>query len=484
VDGVLNWVAQGATVAVAATLLLASSPGMRAASRYAVWWVALLLVAALPLISALSRLDAPDAGSGAGAFARPSHTLVHIPEGPRGAGAGLIAAWALWIAVAGGRAWAGFVSLRRAKRACRPFPADREARLHRWMAVTLRGRRAELVTSDDVPLAAVLGFGVPAIAVAPALLDALDDDELDSIVLHEWAHVQQRDDYAALGQLLVRVAVGWHPALWWIGRQLHLEREVACDERTVGITRSPKAYAACLATLAALRSAPGMPRLPAPAVHARSELARRIHRVLGFRRVQSVSRSAVVAMLSSSLVMAVAWSAGRVAVFAPRTLAALPPTDLETAHVLPLSRPEQTADIVLMGELPRPADRGPLRRIARGEPAQAPRAGVDRRSDPATPPASNSLPPSIAGDVQPAWAEHGPSRVDAIRAQPLSIVAELSSSGVEPGGEVTVPDLRRNVTAWGAAADAGVTIGRGSEKAAVATAGFFTRVGRKVAGSF
>jgi beta-lactamase regulating signal transducer with metallopeptidase domain len=484
VDGVLNWVAQGATVAFAAALLLASSPGMRAASRYAVWWVALLLVAALPLIFALSRLDAPDADSGGGALARPSHALVHIPESPRGAGAGFIVVWALWIAVAGGRAWAGLVSLRRAKRACRPFPADRETRLHRWMAVKMRGRRAELVTSDDVPLAAVLGFGVPSIAVAPTLLDALDDDQLDSVVLHEWAHVQQRDDYGAFGQLLVRVAVGWHPALWWIDRQLHLEREVACDERTVGITRSPKAYAACLATLAALRSAPGMPWLPAPAAHARSALARRIHRILGVRRAQSVSRSAVVAMLSSSLVMAVAWSAGRVAVFAPRTLAALPPTDLETAQSLPVSRPVQTLDAVFTGEPPRPAVRGPLRRIGRGEPELAPRAGVDHRSDAATPPASNSMPPSIAGDVRPAWAEHVPLRVEAIRAQPLSIVAELSSSGAEPGGEVTVPDLRRNVTAWGAAADAGVTIGRGSEKAAVATAGFFTRVGRKVAGSF
>jgi hypothetical protein len=58
------------------------------------------------------------------------------------------------------------------------------------------------------------------------------------------------------------------------------------------------------------------------------------------------------------------------------------------------------------------------------------------------------------------------------------------------------------VTPWGAAADAGVSLGRGSQKAATATAdagvsvgrtsqkaatataGFFTRLSRKIAGSF
>jgi hypothetical protein len=44
--------------------------------------------------------------------------------------------------------------------------------------------------------------------------------------------------------------------------------------------------------------------------------------------------------------------------------------------------------------------------------------------------------------------------------------------------EVTV------ATPWSAAADAGVSVGRVSEKAAVATAGFFTRLGKKIAGSF
>jgi hypothetical protein len=39
-------------------------------------------------------------------------------------------------------------------------------------------------------------------------------------------------------------------------------------------------------------------------------------------------------------------------------------------------------------------------------------------------------------------------------------------------------------TPWGAAANAGISVGRGSQKAAVATAGFFTRFSKSIAGSF
>jgi hypothetical protein len=42
----------------------------------------------------------------------------------------------------------------------------------------------------------------------------------------------------------------------------------------------------------------------------------------------------------------------------------------------------------------------------------------------------------------------------------------------------------RAVMPWDVAADAGKAVGRGSEDAAIATAGFFTRVARGVASSF
>ena len=90
------------------------------------------------------------------------------------------------------------------------------------------------------------------IAVAPTLIERLSVADLDRVLIHEWAHVQRHDDLAQLVQRIVHIVVGWHPAAWWLERQLEFEREVACDEIAVSVTGSAKEYATCLTTLAAL----------------------------------------------------------------------------------------------------------------------------------------------------------------------------------------------------------------------------------------
>jgi hypothetical protein len=40
------------------------------------------------------------------------------------------------------------------------------------------------------------------------------------------------------------------------------------------------------------------------------------------------------------------------------------------------------------------------------------------------------------------------------------------------------------LTPWGAVASAGIAAGQGSKQAGVATAGFFSRLGKRMAGSF
>ena len=50
-----------------------------------------------------------------------------------------------------------------------------------------------LLVSNDVQSAAVIGFRRPAIAVSPRLLDRLTDEEIDRVLVHEWAHVERGD---------------------------------------------------------------------------------------------------------------------------------------------------------------------------------------------------------------------------------------------------------------------------------------------------
>jgi hypothetical protein len=129
---------------------------------------------------------------------------------------------------------------------------------------------------------------------------------------------------------------------------------------------------------------------------------------------------------------------------------------------------------------------------------------ADRRTQPAVQaePHDQSIPTSTTGEEAanaqkqppaPGSVFAAPPAKDAASAQqapePVPHVA-IATADLVPGIRIEVPDPAkpqdpsRPATPWGAAADAGVGIGRGSQKAAVATAGFFSKLGKSIARSF
>src|SRR5262249_26621520 len=148
---------------------------------------------------------------------------------------------------------------------------------------------ATLVTSDQIRSAGVLGLGYPRIAIAPRLLTTLTDEELDQLVLHEYAHVQRRDDIAGVLQMIVRCLVGRHPAVSCIHRLLRIEPEVACDDWVLATTSAPRTYARCLTRVADLSA--GTESTLVPAANRKHQLTTRIMRLLDERRSISIRPS-------------------------------------------------------------------------------------------------------------------------------------------------------------------------------------------------
>jgi hypothetical protein len=95
-----------------------------------------------------------------------------------------------------------------------------------------------------------LGFFQPAIVVPSWALHELSVEELRAVLLHELAHLRRWDDWTNLAQKIVQAIFFFHPAVWWIERNLALEREMACDDLVVAHTANPRAYAASLVSLA------------------------------------------------------------------------------------------------------------------------------------------------------------------------------------------------------------------------------------------
>jgi Zn-dependent protease with chaperone function len=118
------------------------------------------------------------------------------------------------------------------------------------------------------------------IVVPRALITELDDEELEAVLAHELVHLQRRDTWHALLARIARDLMFFNPLAYWVYYSLELMREEACDELAVRVTDKPLALASSL-----LKAWRGQSQVRArPWAHAflaaRSNLERRVERLL------------------------------------------------------------------------------------------------------------------------------------------------------------------------------------------------------------
>jgi hypothetical protein len=111
-------------------------------------------------------------------------------------------------------------------------------------------RSVTLCTSNLLKMPTAVGFLRPLVVIPDWAMKELSTSELNSILLHELAHLRRWDDCTNLAQKILGALLFFHPAVWWIERKLTLEREMACDDLVLAKTENPRAYAECLVSLA------------------------------------------------------------------------------------------------------------------------------------------------------------------------------------------------------------------------------------------
>ncbi len=194
----LTWFWQGSALAGGVAVALRCVPRVNASTRHLIWCGALAAVAWLGWASSPYRGLTPGPVPGADPIYVPSAPDFLITIG--------IGIWAAITLVMLLRLLPGLRAVYALRDRCTPVPSSLESRLPLWLEAKARGRRTRLTICDAVPGATVLGFERPCIAIPSSLVDALAIDELDQVILHEYAAratsrrlVAARADAVALG---------------------------------------------------------------------------------------------------------------------------------------------------------------------------------------------------------------------------------------------------------------------------------------------
>jgi beta-lactamase regulating signal transducer with metallopeptidase domain len=111
-------------------------------------------------------------------------------------------------------------------------------------------RRIAVIVTPRVASPATIGWIKPVILLPPVLITGLSSTQLEAIIAHELAHIRRHDYVVNLLQMVVETVLFYHPAVWWMSRQIRVERELCCDDVAVRATGNPADYAHALAAVA------------------------------------------------------------------------------------------------------------------------------------------------------------------------------------------------------------------------------------------
>jgi len=169
-------------------------------------------------------------------------------------------------------------------------------------------RAVRLMHSALVQVPTVIGWLRPVVLVPASCLTGLSAMQIEAILAHELAHIRRHDYLVSVLQSVIETVLFYHPAVWWVSKQVRRERECCCDELAVAVGGDRLAYARALSALEERRSYSPEFVLGANG----GVLTMRIKRLLGCKESSAASQLVSIALLAA-LVLAAGAVAGKLA---------------------------------------------------------------------------------------------------------------------------------------------------------------------------
>lgn len=112
--------------------------------------------------------------------------------------------------------------------------------------------KPQLILSLTTQIPMAIGWLKPVVLIPASMVSSLTPAQLDMLILHELGHIRRHDYLVNILQSLIEILLFFHPAVYWVSKQMRVEREYCCDDIAVKHCGNPLAYAHTLADTASL----------------------------------------------------------------------------------------------------------------------------------------------------------------------------------------------------------------------------------------
>jgi beta-lactamase regulating signal transducer with metallopeptidase domain len=193
------------------------------------------------------------------------------------------------------------------KKGILPAGAHLNERVVAWTTAMGIHQRVNILLSQRIDIPATIGFLKPVILLPVATVNQLSMDQVESVILHELAHIKRMDYLWNISAAVIETILFFNPFVYLLTSVQKKERELCCDDFVLGFNRDPHNYATALLELEKTRMS-GKTMLAMASNGQDGQLLSRVKRILNVQTNKLQYRQRFIALLFiTTLMSALAW---------------------------------------------------------------------------------------------------------------------------------------------------------------------------------
>jgi bla regulator protein blaR1 len=185
-----------------------------------------------------------------------------------------------------------------------PAPADWQQRLAQLLHKLRISRPVSLLESAVIKIPMVVGVLKPVVLVPVGMLTHISPDQVESILIHELAHIRRQDYLFNMIQHLVDTLFFFNPALVWVSSLIRGERENCCDDIAINETRSRRQLISALVSFHEYTQSSS--RFALQFAGKENQVVKRVKRIV-HKKNHSLNAGERIVLMSSILVLSAAF---------------------------------------------------------------------------------------------------------------------------------------------------------------------------------